>query len=406
MFTQTTATQRTSAAKRINYYLTQHSYPTQAKVLGNIALCYHRTHEIKTVESIKQDGFRSGSEESLYGPGIYLTFDVESQFTNYMTNYGDYIIKSKVALTGMLILDQDVARTVYGIHHSFADQCKLLKLRVFENDKWVLLHESNDVKTWLQHSDFQKPNSFSSDLAKFLFEERLIGNPYSERNLKLPGILFTGRQDGRVIVIYDRSKVIPLAYTSAPADQPQPNPVIWQPLLSKDTVKKVQTAGMTLEHYVKHFLTSPDTYTVRLGYREFEITQGKVKGDLYLLDLPRLKHFPSLEIFGDLHLGNCSGLVSLGKNLIVHGDFNLTDCISLVKFSPTNCPHNLILTGCSNLESLPDSLSVGQNLVLRNCPKLKQLPRNLFVRHNLYLAGSGITDIPPDSVIKGKVVNT
>ena len=55
---------------------------------------------------------------------------------------------------------------------------------------------------------------------------------------------------------------------------------------------------------------------------------------------------------------------------------------------------NINLSGCRELETLPDWMGTVSQLSLRDCAKLRRLPENLGVTSTLELGGSGITSLP------------
>ena len=88
------------------------------RVLGKLAIAYHRTHNIKGTKEIGTTGFKVGKGNT-YGTGIYLTYQFEDQQDERMKKtYGPFIIRCKVNLDGFLILDADIAKIVYGIDSS------------------------------------------------------------------------------------------------------------------------------------------------------------------------------------------------------------------------------------------------------------------------------------------------
>src|ERR1044072_8844307 len=92
------------------------------EVFSSLAVAYHRTRNLKDTNAIGQSGFKAGGG-ARYGKGIYLTYDFDDQQDEYMTrNYGPFVIRCKVNLTGFLIFDPKIATLVYGSRSSLQDQ--------------------------------------------------------------------------------------------------------------------------------------------------------------------------------------------------------------------------------------------------------------------------------------------
>jgi hypothetical protein len=48
------------------------------KILGNLAIGYHRTRNLQNTNAIGESGFKIGAR-TMYGAGIYLTYDFDDQ---------------------------------------------------------------------------------------------------------------------------------------------------------------------------------------------------------------------------------------------------------------------------------------------------------------------------------------
>lgn len=80
------------------------------------AIAYHRTTEKDFIDIIKNDEFRPGTRGgTMYGPGLYCTYELESQLNDRMRNaYGPYLIKYKIPIKNYLIFDKDHAEQIFG----------------------------------------------------------------------------------------------------------------------------------------------------------------------------------------------------------------------------------------------------------------------------------------------------
>lgn len=151
------------------------------EVFGAQAFVYHgsRTGPEKFLPMFLEDKFDPGrGAGSMYGRGLYTVYDLKGTNTE-SGGYGPFIYKFKINLNGFIIFDSDVARLVYKRDITPAEQAKNIGLdRAIVNFLSVL---DSDEK-------------WTSDTAKSV-QAYLKG--------KVKGIVFTGRNDGKVAVIYD-----------------------------------------------------------------------------------------------------------------------------------------------------------------------------------------------------------
>jgi len=229
-----------TATQRINFYL------TEAKVFGQLAIGYHRTRNLKNLKAIGESGFKHSSR-SLYGDGVYLTYDFEDQQDQRMlSEYGPFIIKSKVKLTNFLILDQDVAKLVYPQHYSLADQLSRLKIKL-----------DADVKDSILKSYASGvADGLTSVCARALSRYIKVLKVYGVR-----GLVFTGAQDGRVIVSWFPEDVTPIGQARVVNLAKTENTVKWH----KYTDVNIPTPPATLDLY-----SIAKRYLVAKGFEFFQ----------------------------------------------------------------------------------------------------------------------------------------
>jgi hypothetical protein len=113
--------------------------------------------------------FKSGAGKGcMYGCGLYTTFALESQFTDYMQRaYGDYVIKFKVTdLQNYLICPFMVATSILGQN---PDQYSLLS----QFKKFGLYDEAAKKYSpeQLQNIDNSMRDQYTSDLARNLVQD-------------------------------------------------------------------------------------------------------------------------------------------------------------------------------------------------------------------------------------------
>ena len=141
-------------------------------------------------------GEKSGST---YGKGVYTVYNLAGTQTAN-GDYGKYVYKLKVNLYGFISFNPDVTKKIYGESLTPSQQYERVS-----GKRGHIFEKLKDLES--------ESYSFSSDLA----------NPASEfLRGKVKGILFSGRQDGDVAVIYDASTIVPVAWKNVSFDKTNP----------------------------------------------------------------------------------------------------------------------------------------------------------------------------------------
>lgn len=172
---------------------------------GKVATVYHRTKP-KDIPRLLTTSFNAGAGTGcMYGCGLYTTFAIESQFTDYMRQYGDSIVKFKVTdLDKFIITHKNVARQILGANYKISDQLKRLNLSH--------LYSETELQTFDKEMETVQ---FSSDIAKDMYS---INFRIAEQ---AKGIVYNGRRDGYCLLKYppiEDGSITMLAYAeSAPA---------------------------------------------------------------------------------------------------------------------------------------------------------------------------------------------
>jgi hypothetical protein len=330
------------------------------EVYGAQATVYHgtKTDPRILVPALLNDEFVPGrGAGSLYGKGLYTVY--ETGGTPTMTGaYGDWVIKLKVNLWGYVIFDPEIALKVYGKALSPVAQAKKIGY-------------SKNIVESLKNFKFGK--KYSSDVAEDA-SEFLRG--------QVKGIVFTGRNDGRVAVIYDPATAVPIAWKRVSitgfglgaerklVDEP------WT-LVDKEKLKK------SLRRSASHSWKE----------EKYEITNLKLLRALSKLPIEKR------IVTGNLDLGNTSSSF-LPDGLQVRGYL-------IVGKQAKSLPQGLKVGGELDIEnrqidSLPDNLEVGGSLYMRGTP-VKSLPSGLRIGKDLYLHRTLVTSIPDDLQIAGTI---
>lgn len=146
----------------------------------------------------------------MYGRGLYTVYEKNTRTPTFRGEYGPYVYKLKVNLSGFLIFDADTCAKVKGKRVSIKDQMFELGLQ----QAYKKLQSSwNRIKGQLTNNfdgNVTFEDVFGSDnIGEFVEYTSSIALIVSEvvRN-RVAGLVFTGYQDGNVCVIYDPSTVV------------------------------------------------------------------------------------------------------------------------------------------------------------------------------------------------------
>ena len=312
------------------------------EVYGAQAVVYHGTKAdpLKLINALLNDEFTPGvGAGSYYGKGLYTVYDPYKSRT-MDGGYGDFVIKLKVNLYGYIIFDQDTARVVYGSSLTPAEQaqklgCSSATIKALKSTK-------------LNNSEFTSGIAYRA---------------HSDIESEVKGIVFTGKNDGRVVVIYDPSTVIPVAW------------------------KRVEGQWRQADRNQKGFKSA----VRRSATGEYD--EGKYVNDSSILKLIEKLPIDQRIIKNDLDISN-TRIVSLPAGLKVVGDLD----VSFTRIS--SLPAGLQVGGSINLyktriTSLPANLKVNASLNLGDT-KISSLPSGLEVKGSINLQGTLVTELPED----------
>jgi len=156
------------------------------------ATVYHRTcpdcdmpKSVKSVSSILTSDYKVG-KGCHYGCGLYTTFAIESQFTNYMKTYGKAVVKFKVTdLDKYLVFQLSEAKKIHGNDYKISDQL----------NKLGLLNKVDQSKL-KYYDERQEKENYSSIFAYEFYEQ----NKWIVNSVK--GIIYYGKNDGYCLLKY------------------------------------------------------------------------------------------------------------------------------------------------------------------------------------------------------------
>jgi len=336
------------------------------EVYGAQAVVYHGTeaNPQALIDALLQDKFTPGSGAgAMYGKGLYTVYDLKGTKTE-KGDYGKHVIKLKVNLYGYIIFDPDVALKVYKKPLTPAEQAQ----EVGYNEDAIKVLRSMRVPT----------GRFTSDTA-------LRASKALQYEVK--GIVFTGRRDGRVAVVYDPTTAVPMAWKRVdskswtPVDRAALLAPIDRPDVSDREGRPVKQSALR-----------------RSAMGDFEAGKWSL-----LMNIKRLERLPEDQriVKGNLDLSN-TGITSLPVGLHVTGALFLNGSKSLIEL-----PSGLKVDGSLDLSdtgitSLPTDLKVGGSLYL-NRTGITSLPAGLHVGGYLNLTGTPITSLPADLQVRGAI---
>lgn len=352
------------------------------EVFGAQAFLYHgsNTPPKEFIKILLNNEFNpGGAAGAMYGKGLYTVYDLNKTATS-SGNYGQYIYKIKANISDLLSFDPEITKKIYGSDLTPAQQAKKLGL----NNKYIVALEKN-------HETHKQANTgFSSDEA-FEASRVLKG--------KIKGLIFTGRTDGTVAIIFDPSIVVPIAWKKVDEQQwtkIDPNLLKKSGALGRSSLATWQKGKYDRSPFeiLNQLSTLPPEKRIYSGNLELNyIAQEeklgihipeflKVKGDFTIRTdskkpfiLPRGLEVDGLAFFSHLPVTKVS------EGTKINGSLNLGDTL---------------------VASLPDNLYVEDRLTLRNAP-ITTLPRGLKVGE-LDVRQTKIVQLPDDLVVTSEIL--
>ena len=357
------------------------------EVYGAQAVVYHGTKAdpITLIDALLSDKFRAGAGSgAMYGKGLYTVYDLKGSKTE-KGDYGDHVIKLKVNLYGYIIFDPDVALKVYKRPLTPAEQAEEVGY-------------SEDVVEALKRVKPPRGDTFTSESALSVYESL---------QYEVKGLVFTGRNDGRVAVVYDPTTAVPMAWKRVARDR-KPVSGSWTPVdraallapldrpdVSDREGRPVQQSALRRSAVGDFEAGKWDPAQAALKalkrLEQLPEDQRVVKDDLDLYIAPITSLPTGLRVGGKLNLGG-TRITSLPSGLQVGGSLNLGGT------RITSLPSGLQVGGSLNLSntpitSLPADLQVGDGLSLRETP-ITSLPSGLRVGGSLDLSYTPIATLP------------
>lgn len=171
------------------------------EITGGSIVVYHRTRLTKDNLKLLNNGFVPGDGQ-MYGRGLYSTYELKDQFNPNMDGYGSTIVKFQVTDTSkILVLDESEQRKLFGKPVSLLDQMKKILKGSFNS-----FYKVNKDNIQESIKLLEDKNKLTSEAAYYL-------SSYIRKfQLIFDGLVFTGRNDGRVLVLFETTLASPLQY--------------------------------------------------------------------------------------------------------------------------------------------------------------------------------------------------
>jgi hypothetical protein len=388
------------------------------EVFGKMAFVYHgsQTSPENFVKMLVNDDFKPGlGAGAAYGKGLYTVYDLKGTPTA-MGSYGEYIYKLAVNFDGFISFDPEATLKIYGSALTPAEQARTLGF-------------GRKMVEKLEEVVPGRLPAFTSDVAS-------VASKFLAGAVK--GIIFTGRGDGKVAVIFDASVVVPTSYRRAVDSE-------WI-RIEKDTLRTFRGRASG-EWKPEKYQKDPTAEIERLEnfLERLRANRGPAPADLVFdgdVDLSKqnLTELPvgSLHVKGDFYPG--ATMKTLPANLRVDGHIDMLE--SQVESIPSGLfvgkdltppsqvktaegaftvggdfraagtlleeiPVGSVVGGNADFESsrirkLPDDFTVGGNLILKWTPIL-ELPRGLKVGGTLDLRGTNVFTLPRDLEVGDRI---
>lgn len=237
---------------------------------GSIVV-YHRTKLTKENYKLLNNGFVPGDGQ-MYGRGLYSTYELKDQFNSNMEGYGSTIIKFQVTDTSkILILDEAEQLKVFGKRIGLLNQIKKILKGGFNS-----FYKVNKDAIQKSIELLEDKNRLTSEAAKYLSD-------YIRKfQLLFDGLVFTGRNDGRVLVLFETTLASPLQYVDTRGLN-QGDKFEWTSLKTKDSygLGKDKRGMNKLDNYLK-FRPTDIVFSELKDKDKKDLVNAKVKGNVQM----------------------------------------------------------------------------------------------------------------------------
>jgi hypothetical protein len=186
-------------------------------------VAYHRTVLSPYNIKLLNNGFIPG-DSNKYGKGLYSTYEYEDQLNPSMIKYGSIIVKLSVMnLNKIVVLDKSEQVKLFGKEISLENQLK----KILKGKYNKFLNNGNNKRLFDSIYDYDR--NLPDDMLTGFVASQLFS--VSRFTLAVDGLVFTEKNDGKVIVLYNTDIANPLQYIEPYRDN------VWINLKDKESFK-------------------------------------------------------------------------------------------------------------------------------------------------------------------------
>lgn len=278
---------------------------------GKFKYAYHRTWTVDAVDSITLNGYMAG-DGHLYGKGWYMCYDIESQLNPRMGGYGSVIVKSELFDKGILIFDYNLSKQIYGSKYTIIDQLISFGVanQAWQLDPWwrrvsaeaeetlknkkysavlaahCFVDGSEPSFARVHKSDTYPISGWQSPRGKHPCLDSNSGKPLEK---KITAIMFTGNNDGDVVVVYNENTATPVAFAMSTRNDlnagQKESDLEWQP------IKNMKVALKRSERLRAAYDLFKGQIDIEIRLKDFDLNQFKKDYLWIMLAETRGAHF-------------------------------------------------------------------------------------------------------------------
>lgn len=211
---------------------------------GTMWLGYHRTKP-ENLEQIQSNGFVVADPDAqAYGPGAYACLDWKSITDGPVSSWGSTVLKVKINLHGCLVLDNTLAKQIYGEKSSLEDQFKMFGLPLkelpelraqvsedYDDDEDDYYDDEDEDEDDLRYDDEDEDEDVDPNAGTYSAMARRAAILFYDSN-KIKGLVYNCPNDGNAVVMWNPKDMIPFAYAEDVKPMADLSAVSWMKLSS------------------------------------------------------------------------------------------------------------------------------------------------------------------------------
>ena len=216
---------------------------------AGLAFSYHRG-DLGIGEILKAGKFLPGFKGGMmYGRALYTCYDLSSQLRSRMFMYGPELVKLRTDLSKALVFDYNISKLLWGERYSLVDQ--LVDHGAYRS-RQSMPKDLLEMSSFLEKT-FSQP-TYSAEIAYNKFCKKYIQPGSGPTISNVSSLLFTGNQDGNVLLIYEVRSITPIAFAIVDKNHKalqtkNPNDIDWISLLDKDLIQRTRYSSEVLSFF-------------------------------------------------------------------------------------------------------------------------------------------------------------